>query len=935
MLSQTREKEGIFNFEAFYTSFVKQYERDIDQILLDYGYIFKSGRKIKEDIYYAAIFDLNKIAFRTLLYEFYMYKQNQKIGSDEEDFYYRNFNKYCGTPQFIEKIESEYGYLLKLLHQRMDNNLRNIRTLLEHFIEDITDIQFTLQLKVHFISSISFGLGDSHNGGKNVSFIETNVGRLVYKPHHLNNDLLFNGLINFVSKENNIPMETVKTVSKENRGWQEYIEPKSFQSVKEAETYYRNLGVHLAVFYILKTDDIHYENIIMHRDMPYILDLETIIANKKDEQSASDDTLFTLFCNEINDSVMGSLILPANYKFSPFDIDLSAISNETEVSEHWKSFIIENPKTDDIRLVRKPSYVEKNHVVAKINEEVIHPYDYIDKLKEGFKVTYQFIMKKQQYFLSYIKNYRTRKISTRQVLRPTSLYAKVLDAITHPTYMHNEERIQNIFRKLYPNKGITEAEESRINCEIQALWQHDVPYFTQHINSYNLMANENKEIKGYFKNTPISIVEKRINNLCEDDLKRQLAYIDLSMKTLPREATNKRHFVSHHTKFNCAEYVRRSLNDELKLAIHDDNTVTWMCHEVDEKNKIKLSPLSYSLYDSLGLLINLLSFYKVTKEDIYLEYAKKGLYGVLSVYPYEELIKANTISVFNGAGGYLYVLEQFYSIEQDDYYMELMNKITNHMMKNNSEIKEMDYTSGTSGIIFLFYRLYQQHHDNLFQKAAIYFGEQLMESYQRRNLTLNGLAHGYAGISMAFSALYSLTSEKKYLDLLKDAIDNENSHFNLEQGNWSDLRDGHKTKDPLFWCHGAPGIGLARLNVLQIIKDIDPSLEETIKRDLNYAVKKIVKDGFRGELDDSLCHGKSGNLDILIEINQYLKDEQIALFTQEQVEELKLRVQDGNYRSGAASKLPINNFMLGVYGLDYIFMRIEHPQLPSILNLSF
>lgn len=935
MLSQTREKEGIFNFEEFYISFIKQYERDIDQILLEYEHIFKSERKIKEDIYYSIIFDLNKIAFRTLLYEFYIYKQNQKITSEEEDFYYRNFNKYCGTTQFIEKIESEYDYLLKLLHQRVRNHLQNIRELLEHFTEDITDIQFTLQLEVRLILSISFGLGDSHNGGKNVSFIETDVGRIVYKPHHLNNDLLFNGLINLVSKESNITMETVKTVSKENRGWQEHIEPKSFQSVKEAETYYRNLGIHLAVFYILKTDDIHYENIIMHRDMPYILDLETIIANKKDEQSASDDTLFTLFCNEINDSVMGSLILPANYKFSPFDIDLSAISNETEVSEHWKSFIIENPKTDNIQLVRKPSYVEKNHVVAKLNEEVIHPYDYIDKLKEGFKITYQFVMENQQYFLSYIKDYMTRKISTRQVLRPTSLYAKVLDAITHPTYMNNEEHIQNIFGKFYPNKEITEAEESRINCEIQALWQHDVPYFTQHINSYDLMANENKEIKGYFKHTPIAIVKKRINNLCADDLKRQLAYIDLSMKTLPREATNKHHFVSYQTKFNCDEYVRRSLNDNLKLAINDGNTVTWMCHEVDEKNKIKLSPLSYSLYDSLGLLINLLSFYKVTKEDIYLDYAKKGLYGVLSVYPYEELIKANTISVFNGAGGYLYVLEQFHSIDQDDYYIQLMKKITNLMMENNFNIKEMDYTSGTSGIVFLFYRLYQQHHDNLFQNAAVYFGEQLIESYQKRTFSLNGLAHGYAGISMAFSALYSLTSEKKYLNLLKDAIDNENNHFDLEQGNWSDLRDGHKEKDALFWCHGAPGISIARLNVLQIIKDIDQTLEETVKRDLDCAVKKIVEDGFHDELDDSLCHGKSGNLDILIEVNQYLKDEQIASFIQKQVEKLKLRVQDGNYRSGAASKLPINNFMLGTYGLDYIFMRIEHPQLPSVLNLSF
>ncbi|WP_167399223.1 type 2 lanthipeptide synthetase LanM [Planococcus maitriensis] len=933
--AMTSEVETV-NFNGFYEALLNEHQSKFEEILSEHHAVLQNPEKIRLKMQQAICADLNKIAFRTLLTKFHLFKQDKPQISETADYYYAQFSELCKSPLFMVEMETEYPHLLTILNQRIQFYLINIQELLQHFAEDLEEIANEFTPRISFVKDIHFSLGDSHNKGKNVALVETDGGILVYKPHHLFNDLFLKDLLEFICSEMGVSMKTIQTISRDTHGWQEQIKPESYRNTQEAEQYYRNLGIQLAIFYLLKTDDIHYENIMMNRETPFILDLETIVANKKDAEQEEADTLFLEFCNEINESVMGVFILPANYKFSPFDIDLSAINNETEVSVHWKSFIIENPKSDTMQLVRKPSYIEKKQTSAMIQGELVNPYDYLESLKTGFQTCYQFLWRHQEKLEMLLDNPLYKRISSRQVLRATSLYAKLLDAVTHPHYMKDNQEVKRIFNKLIPKHAISKEEKKKITVEIEALQQHDVPYFTQPWNSRSLVIDVNTEIPNYFQKSLRSIVSERLANLSEQDLAKQLAYIDLSMLTLPRRSQTSSQVFSSVYVNDAKEIVRNRLDSQFKLTIQKAEPCTWMCHEVDGENKVKLSPISYSLYDSLGLLVNFLMYHRMTQEKKYLDYAKKGLEGVLSIYPYQSLIDNGTLSVFNGAGGYLYVLECFYNATGDTVYFDRLIELSKALKKSEHQLEEADFTSGLSGLVYLFAQLYEKHQYPVFREAAIRFGAKLKAGQEQNPTQLCGLAHGLSGVAMAFMALHKMTGQEQYLNQAKKCILKENQHFVEATSNWKDLRTEHYLQDTVYWCHGAPGIALARLSILTALKNSDETEFATaVESDLMGAVKKIMKDGFDPELGDSLCHGRYGNLDILIEINRVLKSQDIEQFIHRQSKGILSDLAAGHYRSGAASHLPIHNFMLGTYGIDHVLMRMHQPDLPSVLNLRW
>src|SRR6202140_1970224 len=66
------------------------------------------------------------------------------------------------------------------------------------------------------------------------------------------------------------------------------------------------------------------------------------------------------------------------------------------------------------------------------------------------------------------------------------------------------------------------------------------------------------------------------------------------------------------------------------------------------------------------------------------------------------------------------------------------------------------------------------------------------------------------------------------------------------------------------WCHGAPGIGLARIDSLKYMDD-----RET-REEIQIALSKTLKSS--SGMNHCLCHGDLGNLDILLHAAQRVDD---------------------------------------------------------------
>jgi lantibiotic modifying enzyme len=132
---------------------------------------------------------------------------------------------------------------------------------------------------------------------------------------------------------------------------------------------------------------------------------------------------------------------------------------------------------------------------------------------------------------------------------------------------------------------------------------------------------------------------------------------------------------------------------------------------------------------------------------------------------------------------------------------------------------------------------------------------------------LAGFAYGAAGIAWALLELEEVTRNQRYRAAARRAIDYERGLYSPEAGNWPDLREaevsgGDAAPFVVAWCHGAAGIGLARLRALQHFND--PKLGEEIDVALNTTLTR----GFGRS--HCLCHGDMGNLELLLEAGQAL-----------------------------------------------------------------
>jgi lantibiotic modifying enzyme len=113
-------------------------------------------------------------------------------------------------------------------------------------------------------------------------------------------------------------------------------------------------------------------------------------------------------------------------------------------------------------------------------------------------------------------------------------------------------------------------------------------------------------------------------------------------------------------------------------------------------------------------------------------------------------------------------------------------------------------------------------------------------------------------MAAALARLHSATGRSDYLDAAAAALRWERLHFDPGAGNWPDLRgnpEPAKARFMLSWCHGAPGIALARLCLVGT-----PLWDSGAEEELHHALESTANPTLP---EDSLCCGRFGRAAIL------------------------------------------------------------------------
>jgi lantibiotic modifying enzyme len=177
--------------------------------------------------------------------------------------------------------------------------------------------------------------------------------------------------------------------------------------------------------------------------------------------------------------------------------------------------------------------------------------------------------------------------------------------------------------------------------------------------------------------------------------------------------------------------------------------------------------------------------------------------------------------------------------------------------------RELDVMKGCAGLIGPLLRIGSPRAQLLAEEAGDHLltqqddsGGWILEKISAKPLT--GFSHGASGMAAALGRLHAITNRREYRDAVERALDYERAEFSSEHLNWPDYRGQHATSAPRFmlsWCHGAPGVALSRLCMINT-----PLWSESTKGELrsaSEATSRLVPDG------DSICCGRFGRAAIL------------------------------------------------------------------------
>lgn len=270
----------------------------------------------------------------------------------------------------------------------------------------------------------------------------------------------------------------------------------------------------------------------------------------------------------------------------------------------------------------------------------------------------------------------------------------------------------------------------------------------------------------------------------------------------------------------------------------------------------------------------------------------------------------------------------------------------------------LDMTSGSAGAICALLDLAQLSGMGATEREALIdmarpHGQRLIDRAKRsdrgwcwspeaapnQSQGLCGLSHGASGMAWALLKLHEASGDTAFLNASSEAVRYERSWFSSAEGNWPDLRslydpslgDGKRLTYMSAWCHGAPGVGLARLASYTVMGD------EALLHEARAAIRSTTV-GLRlalstGQGNFSLCHGLAGNADLLIEATRLLGEPEHLQLAQQLglLGQTLYASTDAPWPCGVLNGGETPALMLGVAGIGYFYLRLANPSTPSML----
>ncbi|RFS26889.1 hypothetical protein DVR12_03645 [Chitinophaga silvatica] len=394
-----------------------------------------------------------------------------------------------------------------------------------------------------------------------------------------------------------------------------------------------------------------------------------------------------------------------------------------------------------------------------------------------------------------------------------------------------------------------------------------------------------------------------------------------------------------------AEYIGKILIEE---AYWSESGVCWPTNRKDRDTQVGSERL-YMYDGDSGIILFLLELYKLTGEEKYIDLIKSAANRIAN-----NIDTVGDPGFYTGMAGIAYVLFKVGETLNETIYTAKAIEILCIYRHPDLVLHNDDFLMGNAGILLSLTYLYSRSKDERLLEIVLTYIERILTNahhnkdgifwnrYKQQIRSLSGFSHGSSGIGFVLIEVGNYFDVDPLKEIGAAAFWYENASFNRNTCNWPDMRHGifdfdkdyprfktaylkqefdifNESGDTVAWCHGAPGICLARLRAYGITRD------KIYKKDINNAIKKIkmyLKSDEANELNLSLCHGLGSLISVFIEKYNVDKKDSSLKFAQKIV---------SNYlhkNVGILDEMKDDlSLFNGLSGIGYLFLQLYSPYL--------
>lgn len=901
---------------------------------------------------------------RTLILEINVARLEGVLEGETAEERFASFNRRLAEPGFLVPLLKEYPVLARQLTTTVEHWTRNSLELLNRLCADWDEIRETFARgeEPGPLARVAGEAGDTHRGGRSVSVLLFEGGlRVVYKPRPLSVDVHFAELLGWLNANGaHPPLRAPRVLDRGDYGWAEFIPARACATGEEVERFYRRQGEMLALLYALEATDFHLENLIASGETPVLVDLESLFHPRLKAGEAGRHGLAPA-TDSLAHSVMRVGLLPQRiWTVGDHEgIDLSGLGGSPGQLTPFSVMTVENRATDEMRLVSRRVELPGSLNRPTLNGDEVNLQEYRGPLVEGFVSLYTLLLRRREELLAPggpLSRFAGDPV--RAVLRATRIYGQLLSDGFHPDMLRDALDRARLFDRLW--RGAEDTGMGRVTpAEIADLERGDIPFFSARPDSRDVWTSRGERIPEFFEEPPMRAVERRLRGLSEEDLARQVWFVNASLSSLTlghtaNEVTRAkfeagRAAPSPGRLLAAAEAVAARLEG---LALRDGSHVNWVGLTFVGGRGWTPLPLLDDLFNgTLGIALFLAYLGDLTGGERHSSLAKSVVANMLQrIEPLtaedapSDILKGEAAGGYAGVGGMIYALAHLGTLWGDSALLAKAETLVALLPRLIEADETLDVVGGSAGCVGNLLALYRSNDspralaaarqcaDRLVARAASDEGRIGWQTAATSDKPLTGFSHGAAGMAWALLEVWAVTREERYRDTALGAFAYERSVFSAARGNWPDYRsDAPQPGEESFmvaWCHGAPGIGLSRLRALQLLGG-----DAALSAEIGAAVKTTLDRGFGSS--HCLCHGDLGNLEFVALAGRVLRDAGLSARAGRIADGILRSIECHGWLCGTPFGTETPGLMTGLAGIGYGLLRLAAPErVPSVLTLD-